>query len=351
MGKFGDMMLNEAAGGIGSAVGAGMGLLLGSINDKRQLKQQEKLSEQQMRFAKQMGDYNQKYQLEMWEKTGFQGQMKQLKAAGLNPGLLYGMSGAGGATTGSSNASVPGGGAPVGGGEAMGMMGLRMQQQMTEAQVEVMKSQANKNNVEAAATAGVDTDLKNKQIESLTQGIEESKGKTVLMDVQRELAQIESNFKTDTYQASVAGLKYNTNIALQQLNIMRNDAIISENTWQTKIDMVTGEAAGILLRNELTRRDIENTEADTASKRQAIAAVIQDMQAQLKQLSQKDRELSQGDEHIIIDKARNKLIETGIWVGAGSQVLGDAVNLLKKAPARTTTINNHIPRNIQVQKK
>lgn len=44
-------------------------------------------------------------QMDMWNKTNYPAQVEQMKKAGLNPGLMYGMGGGGGATTGAGAAN------------------------------------------------------------------------------------------------------------------------------------------------------------------------------------------------------------------------------------------------------
>ena len=87
-----------AALGIGSNVAEGAGnLIFNGIAQKQQLKGQKKALEQQNAA-----------QFDMWNKTNYGAQMKHLKDAGLNPALIYGMSGGGATTTGSANANVDG---------------------------------------------------------------------------------------------------------------------------------------------------------------------------------------------------------------------------------------------------
>lgn len=117
-----------------SGIGAGMGLLLGGINDRRQLQQQQDLQNLQIKGSKELTDYQYQKQLEMWKATNFSAQKEQLKMAGLNPGLIYGMGGAGGTTTGSGGAGVSGANAPVGGREVQDAMGMGMQLQLLKAQ-------------------------------------------------------------------------------------------------------------------------------------------------------------------------------------------------------------------------
>ncbi|AXH76549.1 MAG: DNA pilot protein [Microviridae sp.] len=120
--------------GIQGAIGAGLGLLLEKHNDKRQIAQQEKLQALEIAGQKQMADYNQQKAMEMWQNTGYGAQKEQMKSAGLNPGLMYGMGGGGGQTT----ATAPGN---VSGGHASGNNGEAMQMALTAAQVGLMNAQ------------------------------------------------------------------------------------------------------------------------------------------------------------------------------------------------------------------
>jgi len=152
---------NFAGQAAGQAVGAGMGLLLGGLVDKRQLEQQRKLQEQQIKGAKEMADYQQGLQLDTWQKTNYKAQKEQLEKAGLNAGLLYGGGGGGGGTVASAGMGMPTGAVAADKSASvaeMAQMGLIM------AQTEVMKSQARKNNVEADKAEGVDTEATKQNI-------------------------------------------------------------------------------------------------------------------------------------------------------------------------------------------
>jgi hypothetical protein len=105
---------NGVSGGIGGAIGSQIGYGIGNLtgynerlrND--QLKQQQALTSMQYaaNYNLMKGSYEQ--QLDMWNKTNYEAQIKHLKEAGLNPALMYAKGGAGG-TTGSGGASVGGG--------------------------------------------------------------------------------------------------------------------------------------------------------------------------------------------------------------------------------------------------
>lgn len=149
-------------------LGAALGIGTGAINDKRQIKQQEKLQAMQIKGNKELTDYQMNKQLQMWKDTNYSAQMDELRKAGLNPGLIYGMGGGGGQTTGTPGAGVSGADAPKGGGEIMAGMGLAMQ----KAQIDLMQAQAEKTKVEATKIGGPDTDnVKQDTANKILQGL------------------------------------------------------------------------------------------------------------------------------------------------------------------------------------
>lgn len=158
--------LGTAAIGIGTStandlIGTAIGLGLEKHNDKRQLAQQEKLQNLQMKGNKEMTDYNMMKQLEMWKNTSYPAQMAMMKQAGLNPALMYGMSGGGGQSTGSANGNVSGASAPSGGQEIQTQMGLQlqgMQLSLLNAQKENIEADTQNKEAQATKTGGVDTE-------------------------------------------------------------------------------------------------------------------------------------------------------------------------------------------------
>jgi hypothetical protein len=137
---------------VGGALG---GQVLGMTNDRRQEKQQGRYNRMQIEGSKELTDYNMKKQLEMWEATGFKGQMKQLNEAGLNAGLIYGMGGAGGQSSNVNAGNAQGGQSGEKGREATELIGMGLQNQLLQAQ---------KENIEAdTANKKADTGLKGEQ--------------------------------------------------------------------------------------------------------------------------------------------------------------------------------------------
>ena len=97
-------------GMLGAQVGAGVASsaseylqrgadkVFGIDRKQEQIDQQRKLQELQIEGNKSMLDYSSMKQREMWDYTNYSNQRKQIEKAGLNPAMMYGMSGGGGSS-------------------------------------------------------------------------------------------------------------------------------------------------------------------------------------------------------------------------------------------------------------
>ena len=159
--QSGESVVKNASAGIGGSLGAqasyGIGQLTGYnkaiAND--QYKQQTRLSEMQQKLNFESMDKAQQLQKDMIDYTDPEHQMQRLEAAGLNTAMLYGGTGAGGSTQTTGNISPMG----IRGGHASGeaerkandlaTVGMGLQLQKLESEIEVNKSVANSNNANA----------------------------------------------------------------------------------------------------------------------------------------------------------------------------------------------------------
>lgn len=146
---------------IGQVAGTGMGMIFQDMQDERNYQNQKRLQKLQMEGGKEMADYAKENQMDIWNRTNYEAQKGHMKAAGLNPALMYGQGGGGGATTGNGGGAMPSGGT-AGGGDA-GAMGL-MQMGIMQAEKAVLESQAEKNMAEAEKIKGVDTNKGEQEI-------------------------------------------------------------------------------------------------------------------------------------------------------------------------------------------
>ena len=137
-----------------------------------------------MQFANQqaLNKQGQELQMKTWNDTGYGAQMKMMKEAGLNPGLMYGMSGGGGQTTGSQ-----GGGSASGNSSHAPMdIGASVQASLMAAQVGKLVAETDliKKNTDKTV---VDTSKVKGEIENLIAQTKSEKEKTALLKIQQTL--------------------------------------------------------------------------------------------------------------------------------------------------------------------
>lgn len=100
-------MITAGAGMAGNAMGF---LDIGGNRMRRkQIEQQQKLTNIQVDANKELANHGMGISKEMFDYTGYGAQRKQMEEAGLNPALMYGHAGAGGSTTSASAGSAGGG--------------------------------------------------------------------------------------------------------------------------------------------------------------------------------------------------------------------------------------------------
>lgn len=276
MGNFTDAMQAGFGGAVGGAPGAildaGMGLILGKYNDRRQLRQQQKLQDMQIKGQQQMMDYSMASQLKMWHDTNYSAQMEELKKAGLNEGLVYGMKGGGGTTTGAANGSVNGASAPSGGGEIQAMMGMGIQR----AQLGLLEAQ--KANIEAD-TANKQADTQNKPLEgqqtiaqtnSILQGINNAK-------VQERIQNIDLALKEKTFDDAADRIAFEAGKAQQELEQAMADTYVSRETQVARANAIQEKAVGAMLENFLLRAQTDQTKQMTAESKAKIQKMAADI--------------------------------------------------------------------------
>lgn len=259
MGLLQDQLGNAATG----IIGGGLGLLLGGINDRRQLKQQQKLQDQQIAGNKEMANHMWRLQKEMWDATNYSAQVEHLKKAGLNAGLIYGMSGGGGVTTGSPSGTVSGATAPIGGGEAQALMGLGLQNQLMKAQKDLITAQTEKTQAEAEKIGGVDTQLGKAQIENLTATTGNTKADTELKGIQTEIAKLDKRLKNDTLEDQIKIISWQTSKIIEEVNQIGIDNHLNQKLIETKIALAKKELLTVALQQAYIQASTEQTKRQT----------------------------------------------------------------------------------------
>lgn len=231
---------------IGAIMGIG-GAAMGAINANSASKQSWENTVQLMDIQAKLNRENAKFNTgqakEMWDYTNFENQMEHIEAAGLSPGLIYGMGGAGGSSQGAGAAS--GVGLPQDQSVGMGLraqeIGINMANVMS--QIKLNESQANKNEAEANKISGVDTEAQKATIDNLIAQTSNEKIRRGLILGQIRVQDAEEELKR-------AGVDWTKN---------KTD----ETKWNIKnlqkgIDKLITEIEGAQYDNELKKRTIDN---------------------------------------------------------------------------------------------
>lgn len=265
--------------GLGSNIAsAGLGLATAGWQDRRQLEQQEKLQALQIEGSKEMGAYNQGLALDTWEKTNYDAQRKQMEKAGLNVGMMYGGTGAGGTTQGGGGGNVSGATATGGSGEIGMAMQMGLQQEMQKAQIKVAESQAEKNTVEAEKIGGVDTEESKARTTNLEANTNNQKVNNEILGFQKEMDEIKTNsfkdFEQD-YRGSIQNA-YNKLYAEAQSAIAKGT--LDEATWREKEQQIKNETISSGIQIEAQRKGLIKQDADIAKVNQEIKNMTMELE-------------------------------------------------------------------------
>lgn len=300
----------QAAGG---AIEFGLELATAKYNDRRQLRQQRKLQELQIQGQKEMGEFNQQQALDLWDKTNYAAQREQLKKAGLNPGLLYGMSGGGGATANATPGNVSGANAPNAPmNKGMGLeLGLAAAQ--TQAQIQLTKAQTEKTQAETAATQGETAPVQQQmnktsaEIENIKQQTENAKVQQALTQWQSELTKLQTELQSKTNDDIARTINAGADKVIQEAEQAKNATPeLKKQVAQATIEQAT--------RIALQKAQIQQTEAQ-------ISKMASEVWNIYNQANNENRKISQRDQEILLEKARTEFQTNDV------QKLGQVVDI------------------------
>lgn len=163
-------LIGTITGGISQALGL-------SWSPRRAMQEQEAYNKRMMalqnQYQQQAAAQSQQYAKEYWDYTNAENQARHLKNAGLNVGLMYGQSGAGGmGASGGARQESPdqAQGNPIG--MALQVQQIEQQRRMNDAQIALAEAEAGKVRAEEKKISGVDTEEALKRIEEAASRIE-----------------------------------------------------------------------------------------------------------------------------------------------------------------------------------
>ena len=160
-----------------------------------------------------------------------------------------------------------------------GAMGMAIDKMLTKAQIENVKANTNKTNVEAKKLETTDTAEAEARTKSLLQGIENQKSQKELTDIQTKIANIQNIEQWMTQEDRIDKIKWEARLIAYQTRSALAQANVDETTWETKTKIVAEELTYSILQNALTNTQINKTSAEIKQIAQDIVNSVQDTQS------------------------------------------------------------------------
>lgn len=267
----------EASSGI-------LGMVLGGINDRRQVSQQHRLTDIQIEAQKNLSQFNMAQQLEMWKNTSYPAQIEQMKKAGLNPALLYGMGGGGGQTTGNTSANVTGATAQQNPGEVQQMVGMGLQNGLLAEQRKLIQAQTKNVNADTAskqkqpANIEADTAMKIANTGNIQQD-------TKLKEIATHINQLQAYMQKETIEDQIHIIEQQAARMDEDVMQMAIKTNMDRATQKDKIDIVHQELMRIILENALTKAQTAKTGQETSLLSKENKYYIERFTAELSRIS------------------------------------------------------------------
>lgn len=297
-----------------------------------QSKDEDRRMEQQNQWNKEAAAQSQAYAKEMFDYTGYENQVKQMKAAGLNPALLNGGSGSPGQAH----------GATVDPATAMQPMGLQValqaqqtaaQTALTNAQAEKIRSETTAQKVENLVGVGIDLAKKvaevrknKKDTEEVEQKIENLKKTAEATEESIKL--IKANIANKEVQTRIAQFQDDINKVIQSSTWIENgkshgweDTLIEKYYKGFKNDIAefSYNEKKMLFNKEILEKLSKDMELIVQGKLDEMTKPTQEVQLLLKQYERDDWELEQ-------DRAFSDMLENLTGKGEYSRLLGKILN-------------------------
>lgn len=291
--------------GWGMAIGAGLSLADSALN-RQGKKNAEK---RQLKNSKELSEFNRKQNMKFWEDTNYPAQVKKMKEAGLNVGLMtsQGAGGAGSTQSGTTNA-------PMSDAEDYNLsqgMGLAIDKMLTKAQIENVKADTHKKEVEANKLETTDTEESQARTQNLLQGIANQKSQKELTDIQTKIANLHIVEQWMSQEDRIDKIKWESRLIANQARSALAQANVDEQTWETKTKIIAEELTYNTLKNALTGTQINKTSAEIKQISQDIVNSIQDTHSR-KVVAGAQRDNARTNEDRATEEMRNNRISEAL---------------------------------------
>lgn len=349
-------LLGFLGGGGGGLISGLAGTIAGSISSAKDRDMQRELQQKQMEYGREMyalqsademkrmeqqNEWNkeaaaqsQEYAKEMFDYTGYENQVKQMKAAGLNPALLNGGSGSAGQAH----------GATVSPATAMQPMGLQValqaqqaaaQTALTNAQAEKIRSETTAQKIENLVGIGIDLAKKVAEVRKSKKDTEEVEQK--IENLKRTAEATEESIKL--IQANVANKEVQTRIAQFQDDMNKvikssawfedgkshgwEDTVIERYYGNFKKDMaaLSHDEKKMMFDKDILDKLSKDIGLIAQGRLDELRKPTQEVQLLMKKYEREDWELDQ-------DKAFSRMLEEMTGQGDYARLLGNIIKMI-----------------------
>lgn len=237
--------------------GAALGIGTGQLNNYQTMQNQNSLQGSAIRGQMQLANHQLGNQLALFNATGYEAQVRQMKQAGLNPALMYKGGGAGGSVA-TNTPSISQTAAPKVENKTMEGMALANQTAVTQAEIQLKKEQARLVGIQADNEAGVNKDntVANTAYTNL---------KAVEQGFNNGMAQIRAEIAKHTQVDATVQIQANAREAIAKMESSEARADIDQETIDEEIYRIGQESIGAMLRNKATRAGINLTRRQTTA--------------------------------------------------------------------------------------
>lgn len=342
-------------GGSGLITGLA-GTIAGAVSGKKDRSLQRELQQKQMEYGREMyglqskdelqrmelqnkwnkeaAEKSQEYAKEMFDYTGYENQVRQMKAAGLNPALLNGGSGSPGQAH----------GATVEPATSMQPMGLQValqaqqtaaQTALTNAQAEKIRSETTKQKVENLVGVGVDLAKRVAEVRKSKKDTEEVEQKIENLKKTAEATEesiklIKANVTNKEVQTRIAQFQDDMNKVIKSSTWFENgkshgweETVIERYYANFKKDMATmsHDEKKMLFDKDILDKLSKDIEIIAKGKLDELTSPTQELQLLIKKYEREDWELDQ-------DKAFSKMLDEMTGQGDYARLLGNIIKMI-----------------------
>jgi superfamily I DNA and/or RNA helicase len=191
----------------------------------------------------------------MWKKTNMPAQVKMMEEAGLNPALMYGMSGGGGTTAGSQ------GGGSASGGSAPGERSMDLSASLMGAEIAKKIEEAKDLASQRKKRDDSETRLDEARIGDLTQGIQNKKAEEELTKVNTKIGNVELRVKDARSSAEIESAFVELGKLKREAKGIGLDNDLKGGTLENNIKTSELQVVGMALDNQFKEVNIEHSEA------------------------------------------------------------------------------------------